>query len=83
MEIEFGNIPEDFYRFSLESYIDFFISFLERLNPSIIVERFTGEVPPRFTSITGLGYIRTEKILTMVEKRLEELNTWQGRLYNK
>lgn len=83
MEIEFGNIPEDFYRFSLESYIDFFISFLERLNPSIIVERFTGEVPPRFTSITGLGCMRTEKILTMVEKRLEELNTWQGRLYNK
>ena len=81
MENEFKNNPEDFYRFSLEDYIDFFIRFLERLDPSIVVERFTGEVPPRFTSVTGLGNRRTEQILTLIEKRLEERDTWQGKLY--
>jgi radical SAM protein (TIGR01212 family) len=82
METEFRNNPADFHRFSLEEYIDFFIRFLELLNPSIVVERFTGEVPPRFTSVDGLGQKRTEQILTLVENRLEELDTWQGRLYN-
>ena len=54
MEIEFKNNPDDFELFTWEEYLDFFISFLERLNPAIVVERFTGEAPPRF--LTGEGW---------------------------
>lgn len=82
IEREFTCKPDDFLRFTLDSYIEFFVNFLERLNPSIVVERFTGEVPPRFTSDEGLGRVRTEQVLKMIEKRLEELDTWQGRKYN-
>ena len=81
MEIEFKNNPGDFKLFTWEEYLDFFISFLERLNPAIVVERFTGEVPPRFLTGEGWGKKRTDQIVNLVENRLEELNTWQGRLY--
>jgi uncharacterized protein len=81
MEREFKDNPGDFDLFSWEEYLDFFISFLERLNPSIVVERFTGEAPPRFLTGVGWGKKRTDQIVSLVEKRLEELNTWQGRLF--
>ena len=81
MEIEFKNNPGDFELFTWEEYLDFFISFLERLNPAIVVERFTGEAPPRFLTGEGWGKKRTDQIVNLIEKRLEELNTWQGRMY--
>jgi radical SAM protein (TIGR01212 family) len=81
LEIEFKNNPVDFELFTWEEYLDFFISFLERLNPAIVVERFTGEAPPRFLTGEGWGKKRTDQIVNLVEKRLEELNTCQGKLY--
>jgi radical SAM protein (TIGR01212 family) len=81
MELEFQNNPADFELFSWEEYLDFFISFLERLNPAIVVERFTGEAPPRFLTGKGWGKKRSDQIVNLIEKRLEELDTWQGRLY--
>ena len=81
MEIEFKNNPIDFELFTWEEYLDFFVAFLERLNPAIVVERFTGEAPPRFLTGEGWGKKRTDQIVNLIEKRLEELNTWQGKLY--
>jgi uncharacterized protein len=81
MELEFQNNPADFKLFSWEEYLEFFISFLERLNPAIVVERFTGEAPLRFLTGDGWGKKRSDQIVTLFEKRLEELDTWQGRLY--
>jgi radical SAM protein (TIGR01212 family) len=81
MEKEFKNNPGDFHIFSLEEYLEFFIRFLERLNPSIVVERFTGEAPPRLLAAAAWGKKRTDQIVAIVENRLEELDTWQGRLY--
>lgn len=81
MEKEFIENPSDFQLFSFEDYLDFFIRFLEKLNPDIVVERFTGEAPPRFLAGTLWGKKRTDQIVALIEKRLEELDTWQGRLY--
>jgi uncharacterized protein len=81
MEKEFQNNPGDFELFTWEEYLDFFIRFLERLNPAFVVERFTGEAPPRFLTGNGWGKKRSDQIVNLIEKRLEELNTWQGRLY--
>jgi radical SAM protein (TIGR01212 family) len=81
MEQEFHNDPEEFHLFTWEEYLEFFVRFLERLNPSIVVERFTGEAPPRFLDKVRWGKKRSDQIVTLIEKRLEELDTWQGRLY--
>ena len=82
MEKEYREKPEDFQLFTWDEYLGFFIEFLERLNPSIVVERFTGEAPPRFLASPGFEKRRTDQIVNLIEKRMEELGTWQGRLFN-
>ncbi len=80
MEKEYAECPEDFERFSLDEYLDFFTDILERLRPDLFIERFVGEVPPRFVNETPWGLIRNVELLRLLEKRLEERDTWQGRL---
>lgn len=80
MEQEYAERSGDFVRFSLEEYLDFFTDMLERLRPDIFIERFVGEVPPRFVNETPWGLIRNVELLRLLEKRLEERQTWQGRL---
>ena len=81
MEREFIRNPHDFDLFSFDDYVSFFILFLERLNPEIVVERFTGEAPPDYLLEQRWNRKRTDEIVRIIEKKLEELNTWQGRLY--
>ena len=81
MEQEYAERPQDFERFSLDEYIDFFVDMLERLRPDLSIERFVGEVPPRFLNETPWGLIRNVELLRLLDKRLEERCTWQGRLW--
>jgi radical SAM protein (TIGR01212 family) len=67
MSEEYANHPENFDLFSLEEYIDFIVDFLERLNPSIVAERFAGEVPPRFIAGPSWGHVRYYKVANAVE----------------
>lgn len=83
MEKEYADCPQDFIRFSLEEYLDFFVDMLERLRPDIYIERFVGEVPPRFVNETPWGLIRNVELLHLLERRLEERDTWQGRLADR
>ncbi|MBQ8838873.1 MAG: TIGR01212 family radical SAM protein [Bacteroidales bacterium] len=80
MEQEFSKCPQDFERFSLEGYIDFFTDVLERLRPDLLIERFAGEVPPRFVNETPWGLIRNVELLRLLDARLEARDSWQGRL---
>jgi radical SAM protein (TIGR01212 family) len=80
MEQEYAECPEDFERFSLDGYLDFFVDMLERLRPDLFIERFVGEVPPRFVNETPWGLIRNVELLRLLEKRLEERDSWQGKL---
>lgn len=81
IEQEYAEYPQDFERFSLEEYLDFFVNMLERLRPDLFIERFVGEVPPRFVNETPWGLIRNVELLRLLEKRLEDLDSWQGKLY--
>ena len=55
--------------------------FIERLNPKIVVERFTSEAPPRLVVAPNWGLKRNDVVMRAFERRLEERDTWQGRLY--
>ncbi len=81
MEKDFHENPEDFTFFSWDEYREFFINFMEMLNPEIIIERFTGESKPGMISNPGWGGLRSEEMVRMIEQRMEQLDTWQGRLY--
>ena len=80
MEKEYEECPQDFERFTLDEYLDFFADMLERLRPDLYIERFAGEVPPRFVNETPWGLIRNAELLRLLDKRLAERDTWQGRL---
>ena len=80
MEKEFAERPGDFERFALDEYIDFFIDMLERLRPGLFIERFAGEAPPRFVNETPWGLIRNAELLRLLDTRLAQRDTFQGRL---
>ena len=79
MAEEYLEHPEHFHLFDLEEYIDFVIDFAERLNPNIVIERFAGEVPPRFLVSEPWMKLRYDEVLAKIEKRMEERDTWQGK----
>ena len=81
MAEEYLQHPEAFHLFNLEEYIDFVIDFTERLNPNMVIERFAGEVPPRYLVSEPWMKLRYDEVLRRIEKRMEELDTWQGRLF--
>jgi len=80
MAEEYLKNPEQFELFSLEAYINFIIEFTEKLNPAFVIERFAGEVPPRFLVSAVWGNIRYDQILSKIEKEMEKKNTWQGKM---
>ena len=81
MAEEYLEHPEHFHLFDLEEYLDFVIDFAERLNPDIVIERFAGEVPPRYLVSEPWMKLRYDEVLARIEKRMEERETWQGRYY--
>lgn len=81
MEESYKENPNIFVRWELEEYIDFIIDFLELLRPDISIERFAGEVPPRFVDEKPWGLVRNYELVRMVNRRLKERNSFQSKLY--
>ncbi len=82
MEKQYQKNPEIFSLFSLEEYIDFIIRFIEKLNPKFVIERFTGEAPPRFQAGSVWGGLRSDEVQIMIEKEMETRDTWQGKYFD-
>ncbi|MCR4863922.1 MAG: TIGR01212 family radical SAM protein [Bacteroidales bacterium] len=81
MEKVFDNSPQDFWRPGLDEYLELIVDILERLRPDLCIERIAGEVPPRFVRETPWGLVRNFQILKMLDARLEDRDTHQGRLF--
>ncbi len=81
MEKDYSLNNDDYQLFSFDEYIDFIIKYTERLNPEFIIERFAGEVPPRFLAGPGWGKIRNDQILVAIEKEMIKRNTYQGKYF--
>jgi radical SAM protein (TIGR01212 family) len=83
MAEEFKMNPGDFSLFTFEEYIDLVIAFAERLAPGIMIDRISGEAPPRLLDDPRDWHMRSNEIFRLFEQRLEERETWQGRLCKK
>lgn len=83
MAKDYKLLPNDYELFSFDDYINFIVTFTERLNPNFIIERFAGEVPPRYLAGPGWGLIRNDQINIVIEKELEKRNAWQGKYFQK
>jgi len=64
--------------FELSEYIDVVIDFAEQLDENIYIERFAGEVPPRYLVAPDWGMIRYDQVLHLIIKRFKERQTRQG-----
>jgi radical SAM protein (TIGR01212 family) len=83
MAKEYRNNPASFDLYTLEEYLDLVIAFCERLSPSLMIDRISGEVPPRLLDDPRDWHRRSNEIFGLFETLLESRDTWQGRLYNK
>jgi radical SAM protein (TIGR01212 family) len=80
MAVQFKKTPEMFTFMELDEYIDFVVDFVEKLKPEIIIERFFSESPASMLIYPKYG-LKNFEVKHLVEKRLEERNAMQGRLF--
>lgn len=81
MAREYRENTDAFDLYSPEEYIELVISFIERLDPSIMVERISGEAPPRMLDDPRRWSMRSSEIFRLFEHELEKRDTWQGKNY--
>ncbi len=71
--------PEDFHTFTAEGYITFLTDYIERLSPTIAIERLANEVPTRYLASPSWHGIRHQEIVQAVIRSLEARHSWQGK----
>lgn len=79
---EYKTQPEKFHLLSLDEYIDLVIRFVELLNPKIMIDRFTAEIPPRFLEVAVWQNLRADEVLRKIEHSLITLDSWQGKHFS-
>jgi len=67
--------------FSVESYCDLLVKFMERLRPDIIMERFTAEAPKDILIAPKWG-LKNFEFTNILESRLLEDGSYQGKNYS-
>lgn len=66
---------------SMDEYIERAISFLEHLNPDIVIQRLIGRAPEERTLFCNWGN-SWWKVHDLLEKKMKEENRFQGKKYN-
>lgn len=80
MAEQYAERPEDFRLYTEEEYLDFVARVIERIPPGICLERFVNQSPPEYLLAPKWG-AKNFEFAAKLDKRLEELDTWQGKLY--
>lgn len=78
---KFQSNPDGYRVLDPDEYIEIVIDFLERLNPSIVVERLASQAPYNLLLAPRWG-LKNFQVVEIVRKRMLARNTWQGRLFN-
>ncbi|MBP1637418.1 MAG: hypothetical protein H6Q18_207 [Bacteroidetes bacterium] len=77
---QYAEHPEWFNMMTAGEYIELVIDFLEFLHPDIAVERFISQSPSSLLIAPDWG-LKNFEIVSKIEKRLIERDTWQGKKF--
>jgi radical SAM protein (TIGR01212 family) len=80
MAEEYRQRPRDFSLYSLEEYLDLVVDAIERVRPDLYLERFVNQTPPEFLVAPRWG-VKNFEFAAMLERRLLERDSWQGKNY--
>lgn len=80
MAHEYAEDPGSFHLYTVDEYIDLAIDFIERLSPSIVVERFVSQSPKELLIAPDWG-LKNFEFTEKLRKRIRQRETWQGRLF--
>lgn len=80
MAHEYAEAPASFHLYTVDEYIDLAIDFIERLSPSIVVERFVSQSPKELLIAPDWG-LKNFEFTEKLRKRIRQRETWQGRLF--
>lgn len=81
MAAEYEERPQDFSLFTLDGYIETVVDYVERLNPSFVLERFASQSPKELLIAPDWG-IKNYELVEKVKRHMRERDTWQGKLYD-
>jgi radical SAM protein (TIGR01212 family) len=65
----------------LPEYVDVVCDFVERLPPTMVIQRLSGDAPPEYL-VAPAWCLDKPALLAAIHRELERRDSWQGRLYN-
>jgi len=80
LEHEYSAYPNDFIRMTVDEYIELLITYLERLKPEIIIERFISESPLNKLIAPRWG-LKNFEFVAKLEKEMIRRQTFQGKSF--
>lgn len=80
MALEYERKPEDFHLFNVDEYVDLVVDYVEHLRPDIVLERFVSQSPKELLIAPDWG-LKNYEFNHRVQKRMKELDAYQGKKY--
>lgn len=80
MAKEFNDRPAEFHLYTADEYIELVVDFVEKLNPSITIERFVSQSPKELLIAPDWG-LKNFEFTAKVLKRMKERGAYQGRTF--
>ena len=78
--LEYEQHPEDFHLFDVDEYIELVIDYVEHLRPTLVLERFVSQSPKELLIAPDWG-LKNYEFIHRVQKRMKELDAYQGKKY--
>lgn len=82
MAKEFSDRPDEFHLYTADEYIELVVDFVEKLNPSITIERFVSQSPKELLIAPDWG-LKNFEFTAKVLKRMKERGAYQGRTFTR
>lgn len=80
MAAQYEASPADFHLFDVEEYVELVVDYIQHLRPDLVLERFVSQSPRELLLAPDWG-LKNYEFNHRVQKRLRQLDAYQGKLY--